>query len=462
MRVSVFGLGYVGAVTAACLARETHHVIGVDVNQEKVAMVNAGASPVVEPGLGGLLAEVVGEGRLRATVSSVEAVEKTDLALICVGTPGRANGRPDIGAVEQVGREIGRALRHRGDTYTVVLRSTGLPGTAEGVLVPALRRGGGRSLDESVRVAVNPEFMREGSALRDFAEPPFILVGCADPATADLVRGLYGGIDAPFVRTAVRTAEMVKYVSNAFHALKVCFANEIGDVCAATGADPDEVTRVFLMDRKLNVSEAYLRPGFAFGGSCLPKDLRALLHAGRGAELPLPLLSAILPSNDAQIRQAVEAVLAARKRRVGVVGLAFKHGTDDLRESPMVTLVETLIGKGLDVRIFDPNVAVARLVGANRRYIEEEIPHIASLLCEGVEEVVRHADVLVIGGGGDEARRARAAARPGTTLVDLTRHVVSPAGQGVGRAGVTDGAGRETGAGALPVAFPRAARPVRS
>ena len=428
MRVSVFGLGYVGAVTAACLARAGHEVTGVDVNHEKVAMVNDGASPVVEPGLGDLLAGVVGHGRLRATVSSEKAVAETDLALICVGTPGQANGRPDTSALEQVGREIGQALRGRADPYTVVLRSTVLPGSTDGLLIPALVQGWGRPLDGTVRVAVNPEFMREGSSLHDFAEPPFVLVGCEDPKTAALVSALYHGVQAPLVHTAVRTAEMVKYVSNAFHALKVCFANEIGDVCAAAGADPHEVMRVFLTDRKLNVSEAYLRPGFAFGGSCLPKDLRALLHAGRTGDLSLPLLSAILPSNEVQVRRAVEAVLVTRRRRVGVVGLAFKPGTDDLRESPMVALVETLIGKGLDVRIFDPNVALARLVGANRRYIDEEIPHIASLMTESVDAVVAHGEVLVIGSASDEAQRALSAVRPGQVVVDLTRSAVTPPG----------------------------------
>jgi GDP-mannose 6-dehydrogenase len=425
MRVSVFGLGYVGTVTAACLARAGHQVIGVDVNEEKVAIVNAGTSPVVEPGLGDLLAELVGGGRLRATISSEKAVNETDLAMICVGTPSHANGRPDFSAVEQVGREIGHALRRRGGAYTVVLRSTVLPGTTESVLVPALEHGGGHPLDEGVRVAVNPEFMREGSSLQDFERPPFVLVGCADQETASQVRSLYE-VAAPFVQTDVRTAEMVKYVSNAFHALKIGFANEIGDVCDAVGVDPHAVMRVFRMDRRLNISEAYLRPGFAFGGSCLPKDLRALLHAGRGADLPLPLLSAILPSNEAQVRRAVEALLTTRKRRVGVVGLAFKPGTDDLRESPMVALVEALIGKGLSVRIFDPSVAVARLIGANRRYIEEEIPHIASLMCENVEAVVEHAEVLVIGNVSDEASRALAAARPDQEVVDLTRGAVAP------------------------------------
>ncbi len=423
MRVSVFGLGYVGAVTAACLAKAGHQVVGVDVNPEKVAMVNAGRSPVIEPGLGDLLGEVVHLGQLRATVSSEKAVAETDLALICVGTPGRANGRLEVSAVAQVGQQIGRALRQRGGGYTVILRSTVLPGTAERLLAPALQSAGG-ALTGEIHLAVNPEFMREGSALRDFVDPPFILVGCADPATASVVRSLYAGVAAPLVHTTVRTAEMIKYVSNAFHALKVCFANEIGDACAAFDIDPQEVSRVFRMDRKLNISESYLRPGFAFGGSCLPKDLRALLHAGRDADLSLPLLSAIIPSNETQIRRAVEAVLLTQRRRVGVVSLAFKPDTDDLRESPMVTLVEALIGKGLAVRIYDPNVAVARLVGANRRYIEEGIPHIASLMCESVEALLEHSEVLVLGSASAEAVRVLAAARPDQAVVDLTRGAV--------------------------------------
>jgi len=421
MRVNVFGLGYVGSVTAACLAKAGHEVIGVDIDEEKVAMVNAGASPVVEPGLGALVAEVVAARRLRATISTREAVSNAAIGLICVGTPGRASGQLQVDAVERVCQEVGRGLAERAEPYTVVVRSTVLPGTTERLLAPALRTGAGRELGPSLRIAVNPEFMREGSALRDFARPPFTLVGCVDPGTAAVVRSLYAEVEAPFVHTAVRTAEVVKYVSNAFHALKVCFANEIGNVCAALGADAQEAVRIFLMDRKLNVSEAYLRPGFAFGGSCLPKDLRALVYAARAADLSLPLLSAILPSNEGQIRQAVETVLATRRRRIGVVGLAFKPGTDDLRESPMVSLVETLIGKGCDVRIFDPNVAVARLRGANRRYIEEEIPHIASLLSDSVETLVAHAEVLVLGNDSDEAARALAAAGSHHIVVDLTR-----------------------------------------
>src|SRR6266571_915038 len=424
MRVSVFGLGYVGCVTAACLARAGHEVTGVDANTDKVALVKDALPPIIEPGLGELLAEVVGAGRLGATTEPGEAIDRSDVALICVGTPGRASGQPDVEAIERVGRELGSALAGRRDPFTVVLRSTVLPGTTERVLVPALVSEAGAGRDLPLRVAVNPEFMREGSSLRDFARPPFTLVGCDDPAAAFLFRSLYAGVEAPFVLTALRTAETVKYVCNTFHALKVCFGNEVGDLCAALGVDAGEVMRIFLMDRKLNVSEAYLRPGFAFGGSCLPKDLRALLHAARQADLSLPLLSAILPSNETQVRRAVEAVLRTRHRRVGLVGLSFKPGTDDLRESPIVALAETLIGKGCDVRVLDRSVTIARLVGANRRYIREEIPHIASLMCGSAPALLAHAQVIVIARAGEEAAAVLADVRPDQTVIDLTRGAV--------------------------------------
>jgi GDP-mannose 6-dehydrogenase len=420
MRVSVFGLGYVGSVTAACLARAGHEVVAVDVNPQKAEMINAGASPVVERGLGELIADVVARGGLRATTSAREAVTCSDIALICVGTPSRANGRLDVDAVAGVGREIGAALRGRRRPYTVVLRSTVLPGTTEDVLLPAVRAGLGASAGPPLQIALNPEFMREGSSLEDFARPPLTLVGCGDAEGAERLRALYAGVEAPFVHTSVRTAEMVKYVANAFHALKVCFANEIADVCDALGADAQQVMEIFRMDRKLSVSEAYLRPGFAFGGSCLPKDVRALLYGARGADVLPPLLGAILPSNDVQVRRGVEAVLATGRRRIGVAGLSFKDGTDDLRESPLVTLVESLIGKGCDVRVLDRNVSLARLVGANRRYIEEQIPHIASLMCEDVDSLLDHAEALVIGNAGEDAVRTLAAAGH-RHVIDLTR-----------------------------------------
>src|SRR5438477_12362539 len=421
MRVNVFGLGYVGSVTAACLAKAGHEVIGVDIDEEKVAMINDGASPVVEPGLGALMSEVVATRRFRGTISTPEAVRHGTIGLICVGTPGGPTGQLRVDALERVGHDIGGARAACDEPYTVVLRSTVVPGTTERVLIPAIHAGAGRELGPSLRVAVNPEFMREGSAIRDFAHPPFTLIGCVDPGTAAVLRTLYGEVEAPVVHTSVTTAEVVKYASNAFHALKVCFANEIGDLCAALGADAEDAMRIFLMDRKLNVSEAYLRPGFAFGGSCLPKDLRALLYAARAADVSVPLLASVLPSNEGQVRRGVDAVLASRRQRIGVVGLSFKAGTDDLRESPMVVLVETLIGKGCDVRILDRNVSMARLVGANRRYIEEEIPHIASLMCASAEALLAHAEVIVIGNACEDATEVLAAARPEHLTVDLTR-----------------------------------------
>jgi GDP-mannose 6-dehydrogenase len=425
MRVSVFGLGYVGAVTAACLARAGHEVVGVDVSREKVAMVNGATPPVAEPGLAAVLAEVVPR-RLRATTSSREAVAASEVSLVCVGTPGRANGRLEAGSVQRVTEEIGAAVGRRPRPHTVVLRSTLVPGTTETVVEPALRAAAGGQAAPLLRIAVNPEFMREGTALADLAAPPFTLAGAAEPEALAAVRALYAWVDAPFVAAGVRTAEMVKYAANAFHALKICFANEIGEVCRALGADAQEVMRIFRLDRKLNLSEAYLRPGFAFGGSCLPKDLRALLHAVRVADVALPLLGAILPSNEARVREAVEAVLAAGRRRVGVVGLAFKPGTDDLRESPLVTLVETLIGKGCEVRVLDRHVAGARLVGANLRYLEQEIPHVASRMCEGAADLLAHAEVVVVGNAGEEAAAVLAGVGPGHVVVDLTGGAVGP------------------------------------
>ena len=423
MRVSVFGLGYVGCVTAACLAKAGHRVIGVDINQDKVAMVDAGDSPLVEPGLGELLAEVTAAGHLLATTSAEDGVSESDLALICVGTPSGGNGQLDVDAIRRVAETVGHQLRQQSKPYTVVLRSTVLPGTTESVLVPALHGTGSSPLPD-LTVVVNPEFMREGSSIRDFADPPLTLVGSDGPHGGDLLRELYAQVDAPFVQTSVRSAEMAKYASNAFHALKIAFANEIGDLCETLGADIGEVMRVFLIDRKLNISEAYLRPGFAFGGSCLPKDLRALLHAARSADLAVPLLSQILPSNERQIEQGVSRVLATRRRRIGVLGLAFKSGTDDLRESPMVRLVETLIGKGCEVRILDRGVSVARLGGANRRYIEEEIPHISSLMCETSDALLEHAEVLVVANVDWQARQALAGARPDQLVIDLSRGAV--------------------------------------
>lgn len=386
-------------------------------------MVNAGKSPIVEPGLGELLAEVVGAGRLTATTSAAEALAGAEVALVCVGTPDARNGGQDLGALTRVAADIGRACVGRREPLTVVVRSTVMPGTTENILTPILHSEAGTGA-AAIRMAMNPEFMREGSSLEDFANPPFILCGHNDPEAAAAVREVYAGVDAPFLESSLPTAEMVKYVCNAFHALKICFTNEIADLCAALGADAHEVMSLVCEDRKLNISPAYMKPGFAFGGSCLPKDLRALLRAGRTHDVPVPLLGAILSSNNGQTKRGIENVLQTRRRRIGVVGLAFKPTTDDLRESPMVAVVETLIGKGCDVRVYDPNVVLARLHGANRTYIENEIPHISAVLCDDVESLLAHAEVLVFGAPGAEARRVLAAADESHIIIDLTHGAI--------------------------------------
>ncbi|MEY4642374.1 MAG: hypothetical protein RLZZ227_2368 [Pseudomonadota bacterium] len=420
-KISIFGLGYVGCVSAACLAAAGHEVIGVELNRDKVGMINKGKSPIIEPGLEELMAKVVDEGRLTATTSCADAINASYLAFICVGTPGDGNGQLQLDALQRVGHEIGEALRGSGRSFTVVVRSTVLPGTIRNIITPAILAGAGEEFRPFLRVASNPEFIREGSALKDFDKPPFTLIGSDDAATAQALRAIYGSVDAPIVETAIETAESVKYVSNTYHALKVCFANEMGNACEAFGVDGQEVMRIFAMDRKLNISEAYLRPGFAFGGSCLPKDVKALLYAAHHRDVKMPLLDAIMPSNEAEIRKAINAVLDTGKKRIGVVGLSFKANTDDLRESPMVTLVEALIGKGMDMKILDKNVLISRLTGANRKYIEEEIPHISTLMCESPQSLLDHAQVIVVGNDSPEARRVLEGARADQRVIDLTR-----------------------------------------
>jgi GDP-mannose 6-dehydrogenase len=419
--ISIFGLGYVGCVSAACFANAGFNVIGVDVNEDKVNMLNSGESPIVEPGLGEILASMVKSGRLRATVSCEEAIRDSDMAFICVGTPGNQFGQLQLGALRQVSVEIGAALKSDSRPFTVVVRSTVLPGTTELNVCEPLYKEAGAYARSRIKVAVNPEFMREGTALHDFANPPYTLVGCEDEATTALLRTLYESVKAPFVVTQITTAETVKYVSNTYHALKVCFANEIGDACERLNVDGQDVMRIFAMDTKLNVSAAYLRPGFAFGGSCLPKDVKALLYAAHHLDVETPLLDAILPSNTAQIQRAITATLATGAKRIGVVGLSFKPDTDDMRESPMVTLVESLIGKGLIIRILDSNVAIAKLTGANRRYIVEEIPHISMLMCDSMDDLLDNSEVLVMGSDSDEALDVLKQIKPKHIVIDLTR-----------------------------------------
>lgn len=421
MKLSIFGLGYVGCVSAACFAKEGHTVIGVDVNPTKVEIVNRGESPIVEAGMTDLIKTMVGEERLNATTNTQRAIDNSDISLICVGTPSNTNGSLDLTYVERVCQEIGAALKHKDARHIVVIRSTMLPGTIEGVVVPALESGSGKHAGQGFGVCINPEFLREGTSLKDFYAPPFTLIGADDPDTADKVTSLYSGIDAPVYVTPVKTAEMVKYVCNCFHALKISFANEVGNICKGLGIDSHQVMDVFCQDTKLNLSPYYLKPGFAFGGSCLPKDLRAMNYKAKQLDVEVPVLAALLPSNRLQIERAVEMVLATGKKRVGVLGFSFKAGTDDLRESPMVALIETLIGKGLQLAIYDRDVSLARLFGANKEFIETGIPHISQLMRASVSEVVASADVLIIGNKADEFRQIESELGADKVVIDLVR-----------------------------------------
>lgn len=426
MRLSVFGIGYVGCVSAACFAKAGHDVTGVDLNATKVEIINSAKSPIVEAGVEELVAEMVAAGRLRATTDSAEAVMNSDASLVCVGTPSNANGSLDVNHVKHVCEEIGAALKDKPERHTVIIRSTMLPGTVASLVVPTLEKGSGRQVNRDFGVCINPEFLREGSSLKDFYAPPFTLIGADDDKTSSLVLQLYEAIDAPLFITALKTAEMVKYACNCFHALKVSFANEIGNICKALSIDSHEVMRVFTEDRKLNLSPYYLTPGFAFGGSCLPKDLRAINYKAKQLDVEVPVLSSILPSNRLQIERAVNMVLQTGKKRVGVLGFSFKAGTDDLRESPIVTLIETLIGKGLQLALYDRDVSLAKLFGANKQYIEREIPHISQLMRASVDEVVSDSEVLVIGNKASEFRDMEARLKKGQIVLDLVRLFEKP------------------------------------
>lgn len=432
--VSVFGLGYVGTVTAAALAGAGHDVVGIDPNPVKVESVLHGRSPVIERGLDELLERVVAEGRLTATSDPVEAVRSTSISVICVGTPSRDNGSLDLSHVRSVSREIGTALTDD-RFHVVVVRSTMLPGSTEGVVIAEIEAASGRRRIEDFGVSFNPEFLREGSSLHDYHHPPYTLIGSEDSRTAEIVESLYTHLDAEVIHSPLSIAEMVKYVSNAYHALKVSFANEVGNICAAQDIDSHAVMDIFVRDTKLNVSAAYLKPGFAFGGSCLPKDLRALTYHGRRLDVVSPVLESIIPSNQLQVERAFRMIEATGKRAIGVLGMSFKPGTDDLRESPMVELIERLIGKGFDVRVFDRNVALSGLQGANRTYIEREIPHIATLMSESLDDLLGDSEVLVVGHKDPEFDRAVAAASASKAIVDLVR-IATEVDQRAGYAGI--------------------------
>jgi GDP-mannose 6-dehydrogenase len=419
LKISIFGLGYVGAVSGACLARHGHEILGVDKNPYKVSLLESGHSPIVEAGLDELILEMVAGGRLRATVDPVRAVLETDVSLVSVGTPSARDGSLSLDAVEAVTREIGEALRGKRGPHAVIYRSTVLPGTTEERFLPLLEAASGRRAGEGLEVVYNPEFLREGSALVDFERPPLIVAGVNGECGFHLIETIYEGIEAEVVRTGLRAAEAVKYLSNIFHALKVCFANEAGAVLKEMGVDAREVMDIFCRDTALNISPAYLRPGYAFGGSCLPKDLRAFLHRARSLDVETPLLSQLLPSNGRHIDRAFDLIARNGRGRIALFGLAFKGGTDDLRESPLVTLSERLIGKGYELRIFDPDVNTARLIGANREFIEREIPHIDRLLQPDVASTLEGADAIVLAKVGRSEMAAIAALKPEVPVIDL-------------------------------------------
>src|SRR5215472_4045922 len=431
MRVSVLGLGYVGTVSAGCLAEEGHEAVGVDPELRKVDLINAGRAPIIEKDIGPIIARQVAAGRLSATTDVASAVRRTDLIMICVGTPSRANGDIDLKYVARVCEQVGAALREHSGAPVVVVRSTMLPGTMRELVIPTLEASSGKRAGIEFGVCINPEFLREGTAVQDYFSPPKTVIGEVNRASGDLLASLYAKIAAPLVRTDVETAEMVKYTDNAWHALKVGFANEIGTLCKGLELDSHRVMDIFCQDTKLNLSPYYLKPGFAFGGSCLPKDLRALLYKAKTLDVSLPILGAILPSNEQQIRRGVQAVIEQGGNRVSVLGLSFKAGTDDLRESPVVELTERLIGKGYDLRIYDSNVRLASIHGANRDYIIHRIPHISRLMTRSLDEALEHAETVVVGNAAPEFRDVPKRLTDGQTLIDFVRITDSRSVSGV-------------------------------
>jgi len=426
MKISIFGLGYVGCVSGACFAELGHQVIGVDPNQVKVDMVNQGESPIIEKGFQKVLEKVIKNNQFSATSDWNKAVSETDVALVCVGTPSRPNGSIDLVFVKRVSEHIGTAIKDKKNYFVIGIRSTVLPGTVEEIVIPILGKHSGKIVGKDFGVCMIPEFLREGSSVDDFYHPPKTVIGEYDKRSGDAILDLFKQIDAPLIRTRIKIAEMVKYVDNSFHALKISFANEIGNICKELSIDSHKIMDIFCMDRKLNLSPYYLKPGFAFGGSCLPKDLRAITYESQLLDVDLPLLNSIFSSNKRQILKVVNKLMEYKGRTLGFLGLSFKGGTDDLRESPLVEVVETMLGKGFQVRIYDRNVSMARLMGANKEYIEKEIPHISSLMCLSAEELLQECDVVVVGNHEVEFKHALQKVRSEQTIIDLVRIVDKP------------------------------------
>lgn len=419
MKISIFGMGYVGAVSGACLAKQGHQVVGVDTNPGKVGLINAGESPIVEEGMAELMREVVDSGAFRATTDAEEAILGTEMSFVSVGTPSEANGALSLRAVHAVSREIGEVLRHKNGRHDVVYRSTILPGTTEEQLLPILEEASARRIGPDLQVAFNPEFLREGSSIRDFHRPPFTILGTTDDVATKHLDDVYRGVDAEIIRCPIRVAESVKYLCNIYHGLKVCFANEAGALLREAGVDSRVAMEIFCRDEILNISKAYLRPGYAFGGSCLPKDTRAFLHLAKTKDVELPMLANVLPSNQLHVDRAYRMVTRLNKRKIALLGLAFKGGTDDLRESPIVALAEKLIGKGYELKIHDTNVHTARLVGSNKEFIEREIPHIDGLLQTSVSEALEGAEAVIVANATDDDLEKLMAIAPNLPVVDL-------------------------------------------
>jgi GDP-mannose 6-dehydrogenase len=425
MRISIFGMGYVGCVSGACFAEMGHTVLGVEPNPVKVDLINNGKSPIIEKDLDALLLKVVQNGSFRATADWQQALNDSELAIVCVGTPSRANGGIDLRFVQRVCEQIGSALATRPSRLTVVIRSTVLPGTMISLVIPALENASGKKAGKDFGLCMHPEFLREGTSIYDFYHPPKTVIGEIDRESGEALAGLYHGMEGPMIRTSLNVAEMVKYADNCFHGLKVAFANEIGNVCKEAGIDSHKVMEIFCQDTKLNLSPYYLKPGFAFGGSCLPKDLKAMIFEARHLEVEVPVLSAVLESNQRQIQKLINKLTLYKGRSLGFLGLSFKGGTDDLRSSPIVEVVESMLGKGFDITIHDRHVSLAKLMGANKEYIEKEIPHLSRLMCATAKELVEQCEVIVVNHRDESFKQALQHTRPGQVIIDLVRIVDS-------------------------------------
>ena len=419
MNISIFGLGYVGCVSIACLAENGHNVIGVDVIAQKNDLIAQGKATIIEKDIDGLMATNWKEGRISSTRNFKEAVLKTDVSIICVGTPSNVNGHLNLNAIYETAKQIGEAIREKEDFHIVVVRSTVLPGTNVEI-GEIIAENSGKQRNEAFAVVSNPEFLREGSAVKDYYNPPVTVIGTDNDFASKKIVEMYQGINAPTEETNIEIAELIKYVNNSFHALKVSFANEVGNICKKMNIDSHELMNLFCMDKQLNLSPYYLKPGFAFGGSCLPKDLRAFKTMAHDFYLESPVLNSILDSNDNQKGQALKMVLNTNAKRIGILGLSFKKGTDDLRYSPVVELAENLLGKGMRILIYDKNVNISKLSGTNKMYIDKHIPHLSELISDDLNKVVDSSETIIISHNEPEFEQINAK-YPEKHFIDLVK-----------------------------------------